>query len=70
MVKQDISLESLSDEELIERFKSLYHIVKIVECYSARDVLELIKIENELIKRGYTFREKIPDVVKEDIEWK
>ena len=58
-------IESMSDKELIERFKSLYQAVKVVECYSTRDVIELMRVESELLKRGYCIIEKVPDVVKE-----
>ena len=55
----------MSDEELIERFESLYQTIYIVECFGSKDVQELIEVEAELRKRGYTFQEQIPKIVKE-----
>ena len=54
----------MSDEELINRYISLYESVNIVECFGSRDVTELYVVEGELLKRGYEFREQVPEVVK------
>jgi len=58
-------LSEMSDKELIERFESLYQAIYIVECFGSRDVQELMEVEAELRKRGYTFQEQIPKIVKE-----
>lgn len=58
-------LSEMSDEELIKRFESLYQAVYIVECFGSRDVMELMTVEEELRKRGYTIQEQMPKVVKE-----
>jgi len=58
-------LSEMSDEELIKRFESLYQAVHIVECFGSREVRELMAVEGELRKRGYTIQEQMPKIVKE-----
>ena len=62
MVKK---LSEMSDKELIERFESLYQAVHIVGCFGSREVTELMAVEAELRKRGYTIQEQMPKIVKE-----
>jgi len=59
------TLKEMSDEELKERYLSLYECIFIVECFGSRDCLEFYAIENELVDRGFTFQEQLPKIVKE-----
>jgi len=47
----------MSDEELKNRYISLWESVFVVECFSSRDLMELEAIAQELEKRGYEVTE-------------
>ena len=51
------SLEKMSDEELKNRYISLWESVFVVKCFSSRDLIELEAIAQELEKRGYEVTE-------------
>jgi hypothetical protein len=44
----------MTDKDLIEKAKNLHALIYVHDCYSASDVREYVKTEQELRKRGYT----------------
>jgi hypothetical protein len=52
-----MSLREMSDEELKNRYISLWESVYVLECYSSRDLIELEAIAQELERRGYEVTE-------------
>jgi len=53
VVSYEKSVKSLSDEELIERYKELYTSIMLSDVYSSSDVVLMLLVEEELNKRGY-----------------
>jgi hypothetical protein len=43
----------MTDQDLIKKAKNLHALIYQHDCYSATDVIEYIKTEEELHKRGY-----------------
>lgn len=52
------AFQKLGDEALKELTYALHDSVYVFECFSARDALQLVQAEAELLRRGY----KIEDV--------
>ena len=59
-----VNISEMSDKDLIERFKSLWFAIHIAECYSNDEVIELMRVEEELDSRGYMIVDQVPKVVK------
>jgi len=60
-----VDFKDLTDEELKEKYLALYQSVRVIGCYSTRDLIELDLLEEELLRRGYRIFEE-PVLVKEE----
>jgi len=52
-----MSLSEMSDEELKNRYISLWESIFVVECYGSRDLIDMEAIAQELERRGYQVTE-------------
>ena len=48
-----MNLKTMSDNQLMNEFRSLNYSVHTNECYKSKDVTNLVDVENELSSRGF-----------------
>ena len=60
-----MTYNEMTDEQLIDDYKSLYQTIYEVECYGTRDIVELDNVASELMSRGYSITMK-PEIYKEE----
>jgi len=49
----------LNDQELQTEYKSLHHLINVVDCFGSKDVLRMKVLGKELRRRGFQI---IPEV--------
>mgnify|MGYP001036499203 CR=1 FL=1 len=58
------SIESVSDDYLINRYLNLYALIYIEECFGSNDMREIEELAKELFKRDYEVVEQLPIIRK------
>lgn len=50
-------IEKLTDDELIDEYKQYYRCVYETECFSGLDVVYVLVLEAELVRRGFAVKD-------------
>jgi|WetSurMetagenome_2_1015567.scaffolds.fasta_scaffold14813_7 hypothetical protein len=59
-----MSEQNISDRELIRRYREMYSLVYVSECYGVSDLVEMGKLAKILIERGYEVSEETHLVIR------